>query len=109
MGPSRPRSVIRHAPRLKVPALQLRKRNRSERIQRRLSTLWINVTTNRDDVVTAWLPRVHAAMAHTRGGRVDVPDWIQNLAGRADGRAGTVLHLFGGPYLTVDGTRMEIP
>jgi len=38
-----------------------------------------------------------------------VLDWIQNLAGMPEGRAGIVLHLFAGPYLTVDGIRTEIP
>lgn len=36
-------------------------------------------------------------------------DWVQTLAGLPDGRAAVVLHLFGGPYLTVRGSRSEIP
>jgi DNA-binding SARP family transcriptional activator len=38
-----------------------------------------------------------------------VPDWVQTFAGLPDNSETVVLHLFGGPYLTVDGRREEIP
>jgi DNA-binding SARP family transcriptional activator len=38
-----------------------------------------------------------------------VPDWVQTYAGLPDDCEAVVLHLFGDPYLTVDGRRTDIP
>jgi DNA-binding SARP family transcriptional activator len=36
-------------------------------------------------------------------------DWVPALAGLPDFRGTAVLHLFGGPYITVDRQRMDVP
>jgi DNA-binding SARP family transcriptional activator len=36
-------------------------------------------------------------------------DWVHALAGLPDCRGTAVLHLFGGPYITVDQRRMDVP
>jgi DNA-binding SARP family transcriptional activator len=36
-------------------------------------------------------------------------DWVQMLAGIQDGAGTAILHLFGGPYITVGRRRMDVP
>jgi DNA-binding SARP family transcriptional activator len=36
-------------------------------------------------------------------------DWVQTLVGMSDSRSTAVLHLFGGPYITVGGRRTDVP
>jgi DNA-binding SARP family transcriptional activator len=43
------------------------------------------------------------------GGGIEMANWIQMLTGPPDGPETAVLHLFGGPYITVDRRRMEVP
>jgi DNA-binding SARP family transcriptional activator len=47
-------------------------------------------------------------MSRTREGR-NVTDWIKTLPGLPAIPGTVLLHLFGGPYLTVDGRRVEVP